>query len=664
MNVEQVLQFTDALVFTKMGKHLSNLQRILIQAACSGSRLNYDQIAKTSGYSPNYLRQDAAPKLWNLLSDVFGEKIKKSNFQAVIERQTSILSQISSPTTTLSASTGTTALPSFSLSAQTLTGFSNPSAIIEENDEGGIEHCSQICVTHSCQDWGEAPDVSIFYERSNELDQLEQWVVTERCRLVGLVGMGGIGKTYLSVKLAERIQEQFDYVIWRSLRHAPPLQQILTNLLQFITSDQKTDLPATVNERLSLLIDYLRKHRCLLILDNAESILCRGSCAGFYKEGYEDYGDFLKRLAECRHNSCLVITSREKPKEIALMQGKTLPVRCFNLRGLSVSAGQQLLQLKGCHWKSDAECQVLIEQYSGNPLILNIVAAATQDLFEGNLGELTRYKTLVIDEIRILIEQQLNRLSDLENTVLYWLAINREPISIDELQLYIYPSISRQTLIITLKSLIHRSLIEKEMNQFSLQPVLREYASSLLIERVCQEIKTGELVWIKSHALLKTEAKDSIRQTQISLILQPIIDKLLPIFKNKNNLEAQLRKILSNTPKLQAHSLQEFDYAAKNILNIFSQLQSNLSHYNLAQLKVGQSYLQDVNLPNVNFIDTDFATSAFTQHVTNILSVAFSPDGRMLATRDANGEVRLWQVTDSKLLLICKEHAQQWRTNV
>ncbi|MEO1004499.1 MAG: hypothetical protein AAFW67_01350 [Cyanobacteria bacterium J06638_38] len=41
------------------------------------------------------------------------------------------------------------------------------------------------------QDWGEAPDVSVFYDRIEELEILEQWIVSDRDRLVGIVGMGG-----------------------------------------------------------------------------------------------------------------------------------------------------------------------------------------------------------------------------------------------------------------------------------------------------------------------------------------------------------------------------------------------------------------------------------------------------------------------------------------
>src|SRR5262249_19575852 len=44
-------------------------------------------------------------------------------------------------------------------------------------------------------DWGDAPDVPSFYGREWELDLLSQWVVGERCRVVSVLGQGGIGKS-------------------------------------------------------------------------------------------------------------------------------------------------------------------------------------------------------------------------------------------------------------------------------------------------------------------------------------------------------------------------------------------------------------------------------------------------------------------------------------
>src|SRR5438309_6294615 len=46
-------------------------------------------------------------------------------------------------------------------------------------------------------EWGDALDVPSFYGREQELATLSRWVVQERCRVVSVVGMGGIGKSAL-----------------------------------------------------------------------------------------------------------------------------------------------------------------------------------------------------------------------------------------------------------------------------------------------------------------------------------------------------------------------------------------------------------------------------------------------------------------------------------
>lgn len=150
---------------------------------------------------------------------------------------------------------------------------------------------SESAFAYTRQDLREAVDVSTFSGRTSELALLEQWVINEHCRLVALLGIGGIGKTALATKLASQIRHHFEVVIWKSLRDAPPVKAILTNLIQFLSNEQETDttLPKTVSGRIERLLDYLHKNRCLVVLDNAEAILCSGRGAGYYRDGYEEY---------------------------------------------------------------------------------------------------------------------------------------------------------------------------------------------------------------------------------------------------------------------------------------------------------------------------------------------------------------------------------------
>ncbi len=52
-------------------------------------------------------------------------------------------------------------------------------------------------------DWGNVPPVNHFFGRTEELEKLKQWIVNESCRVLAIVGSGGIGKTGLSVKLGQ-----------------------------------------------------------------------------------------------------------------------------------------------------------------------------------------------------------------------------------------------------------------------------------------------------------------------------------------------------------------------------------------------------------------------------------------------------------------------------
>lgn len=132
------------------------------------------------------------------------------------------------------------------------------------------------------QEWSEVPAIPYFYGRQPELARLQQWLLGERCRLVVVLGMGGMGKTTLAAKSAKALAEQFDFLFWRSLLNAPTPAEWICDVLRFLSQNQLTTLPDSFTEQMALLFDHLRLSRCLLILDNVESVLEAGQ-AGQYR---------------------------------------------------------------------------------------------------------------------------------------------------------------------------------------------------------------------------------------------------------------------------------------------------------------------------------------------------------------------------------------------
>ena len=92
-------------------------------------------------------------------------------------------------------------------------------------------------------DWDDAFAVPSFYGRETELALLSQWVVQERCRMLSVLGMGGIGKSALVVTLMQRVAEHFEVVLFRSLRDAPSCEAWLSDCLRVLSPPRTMPQP-------------------------------------------------------------------------------------------------------------------------------------------------------------------------------------------------------------------------------------------------------------------------------------------------------------------------------------------------------------------------------------------------------------------------------------
>ncbi|MCU0515440.1 MAG: AAA family ATPase [Oscillatoria sp. Prado101] len=458
MDIKEVLKLADELVWAQTNKHLNDLQEKILRGTWEDK--DYQEIAQAVNLSEARVRE-VASELWQIISQRLGEKVSKSNLRSAMERwQIALFSNV--------------AQGSVQNSSVNFCGENRHSLNITNSHPPQQEPSSPQQTPTLTQDLSEMPELRVFYGRTGELETLQTWILQERCRLVALTGISGIGKTALAAQLTQQIKNQFQYVLWRNLNSSPTPAELQENLTEFFSEPQDSNPSATNTRRLPL-IKYLDKHRCLVILNEIHNLFSSGQHAGQYKPACEEYRSLFKEIAELSHNSCFLLVGWEPPREVAQLKSPNSPIRTLTLTGLDTAASRQILRDSGL--TEEQEWDALTDRYQGNPFWLKSVATLIEES-ESRVTDFLQNDSIVLPEdVKDVCRLQFNRLSDIEKSVMFVLAGASGPLCRDSL--LEKGRIPSSELPNALQSLSRRCLIEKRDNLYTLLPVLKQYIKGL-----------------------------------------------------------------------------------------------------------------------------------------------------------------------------------------
>ncbi|ELP55501.1 WD40 repeat, subgroup domain protein [Microcystis aeruginosa TAIHU98] len=292
----------------------------------------------------------------------------------------------------------------------------------------GLEN-SSVKTEINYDNFGLIPDTSQIYGREKELELLKQkfFQNSPPCKIIGIFGIAGIGKTSLVCKLIEQIQEEFYRVIYWSFLNPPLPLEFLENTSNIISQNISFKTEDKFKIKLIKFIKILAKYRCLLFLDNIDAII--------EHENYREYSEILQAIGQSKHNSCLIITSRKIPQKLESLVGNKTSTYFRELQGLDYQTGRQILRDIDTFHGSEDEWQFLIQQVChGNPLFIKSIAHHIQRVHHNNLSDFLLKGNLLIEKVESILNSYFQQLSNLEKAIIFELAINRNPVSLSELE--------------------------------------------------------------------------------------------------------------------------------------------------------------------------------------------------------------------------------------
>ena len=442
MAVTEILQFVDNLVFTKTDKHLDDLQKKIIEELFNGK--TYKQIANIYDYDEGYIG-DESRNLFKLLSESLGEDINKSNFCWTLERGKNCSKIVSF-------------------------GNNNINCYSTYEQSNNNQHNNTEQSKSSYQDLTLAPKIIRFYGREKELNFLSHGILNQNAHLISVLGLSGIGKTTLVKRFIDLNIQQFEIIIWRSLKFPKSLDLLIDDLLNVCQQEAK----ATIDDKLKQLFNILKNKKCLIILDDLENIFVNRQFTGQYKPEYQDYNTVLQMITEIEHQSCLILISQEKCQEMISLDSELYPIHSLELSGLD-NAATEILKNQGL--KNEETWLNLINLYESHPKYLQYISILIKDVFQSEVAEFIKENSLILTEdFKTLFGLMWMRLSEVEKEILLKISQNDQPISRDEIKQFL--SLSSMDIINGLQSLTRRFLVSKLENDqklYTLSAVFKEY---------------------------------------------------------------------------------------------------------------------------------------------------------------------------------------------
>ncbi len=205
-------------------------------------------------------------------------------------------------------------------------------------------------------------------------------------------------------------------------------------------------------------------------------------------------------------------------------------------------------------------------------------------------------------------------------------------------------------------------LVAPEQSCLDRNAAPQKYAWSNYCRLQAKKRNNGELI-----APLQGFAAEDLGQLRQSFghapLTKAVMDLLLPMVGAVHSCRpcldvgAATEELLEILEATRGKSESEVDYVGGNAATLLVKIdRTALETKDLSRAVILGADFTNATLRRVNFTQANLTDSTFTKIFGSVRSVKFSPDGKLLATGDSDGVVRLWEASSGREILTCKGH--------
>ncbi|MFQ4138632.1 WD40 repeat domain-containing protein [Nodosilinea sp. PGN35] len=626
MDFEEIAVHINQVAVERKGRPLKDVERLVLKG--SWENKTYSAMATpAAGYTEDYLKKDVGPKLWQMLTelvdaDLQGVRVTKRNIQNVL--QTWMVQGLAAAEPAMAGAIAAAPPPPPVA----------PALVVRESPRLDLADCAG---------------------RQAELATLSQWILEERCRTVVLWGLPGVGKTTVAAAIAAAVAPQVEQCGYLALTAEATERDILGAIARWLDPQAAIAAPLAL---VNWIFDQLEQRRVLLIVDGLEQCFAPQQLAGSYRASTSALQHFFHRGAEHHHQSCLIWVSRERPADFSQVQGPR--VRDCALGDLTVAAARALLQAPTPPDPTD-DWAALLDRYGSHPLVLRGVGATLREVYQGQpRGLLLSAKGAVPVVVHRTFTQALERLTPEEWALLYRLALAQEPVALDDLSGAMQPPSTDAGV----QSVLGRGWVQTQATEgralvLSLSPVVETLVLERLLGALTAELEAEAFDWLQRLPLVTMTAREVVQERQREAMLLPLTEFLRQQHPIDEALAAKGDRLLKALQPLAGQP----GYGAGNVIHLCQHLGLGISGVDFSHLAIWQGDLRRVSVQGASFSQAQFSDTTFATALGRDPVAAFSPMGgaspadnaRHLATGDHEGRLLLWDLKRGKLVWMFDE---------